>query len=178
MFWLTISLSGPLAGWGAPHGRERSMLVERMIMNAEGKNRSFRHVVTTRASERAIWSRWSDVASWGEWDGGLRSASLKGPFAMGTGGTIVPLSGTSASFVIVELTPGRSYTFETSLPLATLIVLRRFLPKAADGRTMFQHEVSFGGFLGWFWASQFGPGFRKELPPTMERLARLAEQDE
>ncbi|MGL4441027.1 MAG: SRPBCC family protein [Bosea sp. (in: a-proteobacteria)] len=145
-------------------------------MLAEGTNSSFSNTATTHASERAIWSLWRNVGSWERWDGGLKSASLEGPFCVGATGTIVPRSGPAASFRITEVTQDRSYTFETSLPLGTLTVTRRFLPRAVNGQTRFEHKVAFSGLLGWFWASQFGPGFRRQLPPTMERLARLAEQ--
>jgi hypothetical protein len=145
------------------------------FMVANGTNRAFSHETTTTAREAAIWSAWSDVANWGQWDGGLKSASLDGVFKLGATGKIVPLSGPPSQFTIVELVQNQSYAFETALPLANLKVKRQFLPSQQAGITRFEHQVSFSGVLGWFWAYQFGPGFRKELPPTMERLARLAE---
>ena len=39
----------------------------------------------------------------------------------------------------------------------------------------FIHEVCFTGPMAFLWAALLGPGFRKALPPTMEKLAALAE---
>ena len=144
-------------------------------MIAEGSNQNFHHTVVTAASEQAIWDLWTDVASWGRWDGGLKSASLNGAFAAGSAGTIVPLSGSQARFTITAVEPNLTYSFVTNLPLGKLTVIRRFLEPAPSGATRFEHHVTFSGLLGRLWASQFGPGFRKELPATMERLAQLAE---
>lgn len=143
-------------------------------MLAEGSSRAFMHTEVSAAPEKAIWALWTDVAAWSAWDGGLKRASLAGPFEVGASGQILPLSGPPAPFRITALTPNQSYSFETSLPLARLTVTRRFLPRSADGRTVFRHEVAFRGLLGWFWAAQFGPGFRRELPATMARLSQLA----
>ena len=144
-------------------------------MIAEGNNQDFHHIVVTAASVQAIWHLWTDVAGWSRWDGGLKSAALNGAFAAGSIGTIVPLSGPKARFTITTVEPNRAYSFVTNLPLGKLTVTRRFLEPATSGATRFEHHITFSGLLSRLWAAQFGPGFRKELPATMERLAQLAE---
>lgn len=139
---------------------------------AEGTNRAFSHTVTTDASSDRVWQLWTDVTTWKDWDKGLKDAKIDEPFALGAKGQILPLSGPSSRFEVVEYVEGQSYTFETRLPLARLIVRRSFV--SLDPAT-FQHEVSFEGFLAVFWASRFGPGFRAALPPTMTSLSELAE---
>lgn len=72
-----------------------------------------------------------------------------------------------------EFDEGRSYAFVTQMPGATLTVRRTIV--RAGPPLVFRHEVSFDGPLAGFWADRFGPSFRTALPPTMERLATLAE---
>ena len=139
---------------------------------AEGTNRAFSHEVTTTAPPEAVWALWTDASTWKDWDKGLKSAEHEGAMAVGSKGTIVPLEGASANFEVIRLEPGKSYSFRTSLPLARLIVEREITGTAP---TRLRHTVSFSGPLAGYWSDQFGPGFRAALPPTMERLADLAE---
>ena len=140
---------------------------------AAGTNRSFFHETATGAPREAVWALWTKVSSWKDWDLGLKDAELDGPMRLGAVGRIIPQSGPPAKFTVTEFEEQVSYAFATTLPLAKLVVRRSFPP--SEG-TAFRHEVSFTGFLARLWAGQLGPGFRKALPPTMERLARQAEK--
>lgn len=139
---------------------------------AEGTNRAFSHEVTTTAPPETIWALWTDAGTWKDWDKGLKSASHEGAMTIGSKGKIIPLEGPSAKFEVISLEPGKSYSFRTGLPLASLTVERAI---TGTEPTRFQHTVSFSGPLAGYWSGQFGPGFRAALPPTMEALADLAE---
>lgn len=143
---------------------------------AAGTNAHFAHITETKASPAELWRAWTDVDRWGRWDGGLKLATLKSAFAVGAAGEIVPLSGLTSRFFITAVDVGSSFTFETRLPLARLVLTRRLLPGATSGHTRFEHDVSFRGALASFWALIFGPAFRRELPATMARLAAYAER--
>lgn len=140
---------------------------------ADGTNRAFSHIVETKAAPDRVWYLWTDVSTWKDWDAGLKDAELDGPVTLGAKGKIIPLSGPSARFEVIEYVDGQAYAFETRLPFARLTVRRSFIDRDP---TVFQHEVSFSGALAGFWAGRFGKGFRAALPPTMETLANLAEQ--
>ena len=104
---------------------------------------------------------------------GLKAARLEEEkVKLGAKGTLVSLEGRESQFEVIEYIEGQSYAFATSLPLAKLIVRRSFVDETSS---RFVHEVRFEGFLAFLWSSQFGPEFRRLLPPTMERLAVLAE---
>lgn len=141
---------------------------------AEGTNRAFSHEVRTDASPEAIWTLWTDVTSWKDWDKGLKDAEIENAFTLGAQGKIIPHSGPSSRFKITEYIEGKSYAFETNLPFAKLEVRRIFVSRQP---TIFRHEVRFKGLFAGVWAGRFGPGFRAALPPTMEGLAVLAEQN-
>ena len=140
-------------------------------VRAVGGNARFSWTLPT-ATPAAVWGRWSDPSTWSEWDGGLRSASLDGPFVVGATGVLTPRSGPASRFKVTEVEVGKRCVFETELLLGRLRVARE-LGVGERGAT-FTHTVSFHGSLGWVWATVLGPGFRRELPRTMERLAALA----
>lgn len=136
---------------------------------APGSNRDFSFTVATENPDQ-VWELWTTPATWGQWDRGLKSAEMDGPMALGSVGRIEPLSGPSSSFTVVAFDPKQAYAFETPLPGAALRVERSF---NAD-RTAFTHRVRFTGLMAFFFASSFGPGFRRALPPTMRTLEALA----
>ena len=139
---------------------------------AAGTNRRFHYVTSTTASEEEIWRHWTHVASWKRWDHGLAAATIDGPFVQGANGTLIPNTGRDATFTIVDLDPGRSYTFDTKLPGARLRIRRDFV----GGPTpTFRHEVSFEGPLAVVWSVLLGRGFRRQLPGSMSLLAEQAE---
>ena len=142
---------------------------------AAGTDRAFSHTVRVGAPPEAVWALWTDVAGWPRWDTELDSASLDGPFAAGARGRLVPKRGPSARFTVTELDPGRSYTFETALPMARLRV-RRFWTEAAGGPEI-THAVSFHGPLGGVFARRLGPAFRRALPPVMEHVRARVQAD-
>lgn len=109
----------------------------------------------------------------GEWDRGLTSARLEGPFVVGARGEIVDRSGRTSTFVVVEVEQGEHATYEVRLPAARL-VLRRSLTGHRSRRL--RHEVTFGGPLAPVWAVVLGRGFRRQLPPTLDALVTAAER--
>jgi hypothetical protein len=150
------------------------LLVAQQAPPPVNSNSDFSHTLQTTHPSR-IWHFWTHPSTWKSWDGGLKDATTPlEPLELAATGTIKPLSGPSARFKVTALTPGKSITFDTRLPLATLSITRT-LDQSGPTAT-FTHRVRFRGFLGWFWAARFGPGFRRELPLTMQRLADLARQ--
>lgn len=155
----------------APLPSETRAALGAMAPLAGGSDQAFHHEVTTGASPEAIWALWMDVPGWGCWDAGLKSASSRAPLARGVTGRIVPQRGPAARFVVSAFAPSDHYAFETALPLARLTVRRTII---ATSPTVIRHDVAFSGLLAGFWAARFGPGFRRALPPTMDRLVALA----
>lgn len=137
---------------------------------------SFSHTVETSASPEAIWSIWTAVGRWPEWDVELESAQLDGSFQLGAIGQLTPKVGPPSHFVISQLDPNKSYTFTTQLPLCKLKVHRFFQPnRGVDDALRFTHEVSFSGPLAFLFNALLGARFRRALPVAMQEIKRLAE---
>ncbi len=135
----------------------------------------FSHTVSTTASAEKIWSIWTDVPNWHQWDTGLQSATLDAPFQLGAKGKLVPDRGPKSKFKISALEEGRSYTFKTRIPFGWLIV-RRFMEKK-DGQLFFTHEVEFTGLFKRAFAKRFGPRYKEMLPVVMQNIKVLAEKE-
>ena len=133
----------------------------------------FSHTVRTTAPPEEIWSLWTDVARWPDWDTELASASLDGDFGLGATGTLKPERGPASRFTIAELSPGEGYAFMIGLPLCRLGVARRLAREA--GGTSFTHEVSFEGPLSFVFGALLGGRYRWALPGVMENLRGEAE---
>lgn len=146
------------------------------ILHAQGKkptDQHFWHSMETSASSNAVWSIWTDVSKWKNWDKGLKDASLEGKFTLDAKGTIISLENRKSKFKVVEYTEGRSYTYKTRLPLGSLYV-KRYL-EVRNGRVAFTHEVWFKGLTGGIFAKAFGGKFREMLPEVLTNIKNIAE---
>jgi hypothetical protein len=147
---------------------------EGILEQAIGKNTAFSCTMKTNAAPSRIWALWTDPNTWAAWDGGLKSASLNGPFREGAKGVIIALNGAKSPFTVSRCAELSSSTFVTHLPLAKLVITRS-MTALGDGGTEFTHLVRFTGAASWLWGFALGRGFRRELPNTMAKLAQLAQ---
>ena len=171
MAFMRIALAGAALALAACQNTGQESGPGDMVL-AEGANNAFFHTHRTQAPADQIWALWTDVSTWKSWDQGLADAELDGPMGLGATGRIIPHAGPSSRFEVTAFEDGQSYTFETQLPLARLVVTRSFISREP---VVFRHDVAFEGLLGGFWAAQFGPEFRRALPPTLDALADMAE---
>ncbi len=139
----------------------------------EPTNKHFWYSLETTASPETIWSIWTDVPNWKEWDAGLKDANLEGEFALKAKGKITSLEGRKSKFKVIEYVEGQSYTYKTSLPLGGLYV-KRYL-NTQNGKTTFTHEVWFQGLTGGLFAKAFGENFRNMLPDVLGKIKEIAE---
>lgn len=136
-------------------------------------NKHFWHTTNTSAAPSVVWSIWTDVENWKNWDTGLKDARLSGTFELDASGHIVSLEGRKAKFKIVAFEEGQSYTYKTKLPLGSLYVKRSL--ETTDIQTTFIHEVWFAGLTKGLFARAFGEKFRKMLPGVMHNIKQIAE---
>lgn len=154
----------------------RSQILSLLVLvlaSTAGCATAFEHTVCTAAEPSRLWAVWTDVEAWPEWDTELESATVDGPFEVGTKGILKPKDGPSSEFELVAVDPRRGYTYDVGLPLSHLRVARSSAPR--DGILAVTHRVSFEGVLGWFFAGFLKGRYEEALPGVMEALASQAE---
>jgi hypothetical protein len=132
------------------------------------------HTLETTALPENIWALWADVPGYKEWDEGVEWAALNGEFKVGANGQLKPRQGRLASFTIIELVVGRSFSILAPLPFARLLMRHSMEP--TDMGTRLTHRIEVEGPLAWIWGRLMAPAFRASLPPAVRKLARLAER--
>ena len=150
-----------------------SLAIHLNAQDKEPTNKHFWYSLETTATPEAIWSIWTDVPNWKDWDTGLKDASIQGAFEIDAKGQIISLEGRKSRFKVVEFIEGQSYTYKTKLPLGSLYV-KRYLTQE-NGKTVFTHEVWFKGLTGGIFAKAFGEKFRNMLPDVLSRIKTIAE---
>jgi hypothetical protein len=117
-----------------------------------------------------IWSLISNPATWPDWNGAVAELRLDGPFATGTTGRLTPPGGNPLPFRLVHVTPGVTYTSETTI--ASTVTLRSTTALSVDeeGAVVHQHSELVGPA-----AEHFAPAFGDALVAGVSRtVGRLA----
>lgn len=127
----------------------------------------------TKASRGAVWKVWSDVANWNRWDQEIESARINGDFILGQTGELKPKGGPKAKTKIIELTPLRSFSDQTDLPLAKLRFDHRM--DEIDGSLQITHKISVSGPLGFLFSKILGKNLKRGLERALPKLIELAE---
>ncbi|HEX4466762.1 MAG TPA: SRPBCC family protein [Solirubrobacteraceae bacterium] len=127
------------------------------------------------ASREQIWAVWSDAEHWSEWNSGVRSATLDGPFAAGTKGRLRPASGPTASIEIVELEANARWVTVTRLPGARFLLEHR-IDDGADGQLQVTYRGRLSGRLAPLYVRFQKGALLAAVEGIHELLARVAAQ--
>ncbi len=127
------------------------------------------------ASREQIWAVWSDAERWSEWNSGVRSATLDGPFAAGTKGRLRPASGPTGSIEITELEPNSRWVTVTRLPGARFALEHR-LDDGPDGQLQVTYRAQLGGRLAPLYVRLQKRALIAAVDGVHELLARVAAQ--
>ena len=92
------------------------VILSNTVLNAQNQvptNKHFWYTMETTTSPDEIWSIWTNVKQWKDWDTGLKDASIDGEFKLDTKGAIISLEGRKSKFKVVEYEEGKTYTYKT-----------------------------------------------------------------
>jgi hypothetical protein len=134
----------------------------------------FEHSVTTNAKAETIWRLYSDITTWVNWDHGIEQAKLFGEFEKGTKGLLQPEGQDDLEFQLTEVTPLKSFSDETIIPGAGIIIRFTHVLTPLDMGTEVMHQVTITGENAEKLGPQIGEGFMQGIPVTMETLVRTA----
>ena len=133
------------------------------------------HRITVATSPDAIHPIYADVPRWPRWDPDTKAATLSGPFAVGSRGTLTPVRGNTVPMALTFVDPARGFTAESRIPLLLRMVFEHELIARGPSQTEVVHRVTISGPLSWL----IGPTLKRQLdaglPVTLARLKRMAE---
>lgn len=138
------------------------------MAEVSGKPVKFSATASTKAIDM-VWSLWTDVDTWPEWDKGLKSAVLDGPMRVGATGTIVDINGRASRFQITEIKPGDSFVYEIRLPAGRMVVIREIADE------LIRHQVKFLGPSRSFFAALVGRPNMELMGETVDAVIDRAE---
>lgn len=131
----------------------------------------YEHTVETAAPPAAVWRLWSEVGRWPEWDASVQSVELRGPFEVGTTGTMHITGQPPIPFRLTEVEPGRGFVDETEIP-GGVLRFRHTAVALPGGGTAITHRVEIDGAEDV--AAEFGPQVTEDVPESVAALAALA----
>ena len=127
------------------------------------------HTHDTAAAPEAVYALWADVEGWPAWDASLIAASLAGPFAAGTTGTLHPEGMPEPlAFRLTAVEPGAGFADETRLGPLALRFRHRVEPRGAGSRIVVSVEAEGPD------ADRIGPAVAEDLPESVAALAEAA----
>jgi hypothetical protein len=125
------------------------------------------------AEPERVFRLYQDAAHWVDWDTEVTAASLPEGLKQGAKGWLKPKGGPKASIQVVEVTPGKSFSVQSRLPLCRMLFGHSL--SATGGWTVATHWVEFSGPLSFLFRYLIGKSIQASLPNTMLGLKRASE---
>jgi hypothetical protein len=122
--------------------------------------------VETEAEPAAIWALFRDVEGWKQWNSGIETIELEGPFAAGTWFTMKPPGSEPLRSRLVEVRENECFVDETRVDDLRVTVAHRLVPLSGQ-RTRVTYAVEATG-PG---AREIGPMIAADFPEVLSSLA-------
>jgi uncharacterized protein YndB with AHSA1/START domain len=126
--------------------------------------------IVTRASPERIWDIWRDVAGWVQWNAGIETIELHGPFETGATFTMKPPEQDAFESTLLDVDSARGFTDETRLG-DIHVVVQHFFEANGDGSTKITYVTDVIGPD----AENVGGAITSDFPDVLMALKVLAE---
>jgi hypothetical protein len=127
--------------------------------------------VETTATPAQIWKLFSDVIGWKEWNAGIESVEIHGPFDVGTTFTMQPPGEEQFTSTLVEVEENKGFTDETVIN-DTRVLVRHKVTLLPSGNTKIIYSTEIIGPN----AEEFGAMVTSDFPDVLKALKALAEK--
>ena len=133
----------------------------------------FKKEIIINAPAREVFKQYENVAMWKSWDAEVKESSLEGKFKVGSKGILKPAKGPKANFELTEVTPDKSFTSQTKLPLCKFDFKHQI--EDFGEATKVIHTVVFSGLTSAIFGRLIGSQIKKTLPDTLKGLKASCE---
>ncbi len=131
------------------------------------------HCVLVHAPAERIFRIYEDVSAWHTWDPDTKSASIDGPFAIGTRGTLTPPKGHTVPMLLTRVDRDVCFTVESRIPLFRMVFEHELVPQGGAVKVI--HRVTFSGALSFVLGRMLVKQLNQGLPVTLGNLKHRAE---
>ncbi|MBL0919020.1 MAG: SRPBCC family protein [Hydrogenophaga sp.] len=131
------------------------------------------HSIVVDAPAERIFRLYEDVANWHTWDPDTKSASIDGPFAVGTRGSLTPPKGRTVPMLLTRVERDACFTVESRIPLFRMVFEHELVPQGGAVKVI--HRVTFSGALTFLLGRMLVKQLNHGLPVTLANLKRRAE---
>ena len=133
----------------------------------------YEYQLETSAAPEARWRPWADIAAWPQWNDGIETITVDGPFEVGTVFTMTPPGDEPIRMRLAEIKPGESFTDEMDAGDFVVRTEHRLEPAAA-GRTRIVYRTEITGEAAGHVGPELGPQITADFPEVVAALARRA----
>ena len=139
----------------------------------------YEYRLETSAAPEALWRHWADMASWPQWNDGIETITVDGPFEVGTVFTMKPPGEEPIRMRLTEIKPGESFTDEMDAGDFVVRSEHRLEP-AAETRpsgarlTRIVYRTEITGEAAGQVGPELGPQITADFPEVVAALARRA----
>ncbi|CAM3582383.1 hypothetical protein DFO69_3376 [Bacillus subtilis] len=119
-----------------------------------------------------IWNHYQETDTWNQWDAGIASVSLRGPFQNGTEGTLLQ-QGNTVPFWLEQVEKHRSFSVMANMSHTNVkIEFSHVLQKQKEGLHI-THGIVLEGAEAKKWGEIIGHELSKDIPAAVSRLVHL-----
>jgi hypothetical protein len=131
------------------------------------------HSIETTASPESIWRRWSDVATWGDWNADIERIEISGPFAAGSTIAMTPAGQDAVELRLSEVAEPTLFVDEADLGDVVIRTFHR-LDHVDEGRTRVTYRMEITGPAADRVGPQLGPQISGDFPEVLAALVERA----
>ncbi len=129
----------------------------------------YARTVTTTAAPEAVWSLWSDLSTWPDWDPAVDSVDIEGGLVEGARGTMTLGGGIQAPVTLEVVEAGHRYLDRLDLGELTIRIDHVVEPTDQGARITVSTVIDGPG------ADEVGPMVTHDAPVALARLVDRAE---
>ncbi len=129
--------------------------------------------ILVQAPAERVFGIYQNVSAWHTWDPDTKRASLEGPFAVGSRGSLTPTRGNTVPMLVTRVEPNVCFTVESKIPLFRMLFEHELVPQGNAVQVI--HRVTFSGLLTFLLGRMLVKQLHQGLPVTLANLKRIAE---